>query len=403
MHNACWTGYFTLLANSNWQSLGETLLLTPGRGAIADYSPSGLHIGAALLTLDQGVHKAMFQDRLPRAGDVINASKYFYFDNSFAYHDLIDSMIFFGDPALKLRLPEGDLSTSSFEVSDATAGPDASLVYTATVRNSSIFTTTEPLITVDYPQQWVTVADANGAVDDGDSLSWTLPDLAAGGQNVVTFTLTTNSVLPAGDYDLTVPAEISSNMAPTATLQVTTVTYAEPDLSTSALAVSRPWMGAGQAITVTALLENSGAADSPGSVMALTLPAGMGAPITLSPGLTYSPISHTVSWVGDLPVIAAQVLTFTASAESAPITCTTLAVSGEVVDVLAASTALSATVNLAVPDVDCSGAVNVVDIQLVAGRWGAILGQPEYLYEYDLNGNDAIDVTDITIAANHWN
>ncbi len=55
------------------------------------------------------------------------------------------------------------------------------------------------------------------------------------------------------------------------------------------------------------------------------------------------------------------------------------------------------------PDVNCSGAVNIVDIQLVAGRWGATLGQPEYLYEYDLNGNDEIDVNDIIIAANHWN
>ena len=90
MHNACWTGYFTLLANNNWQALGETLILAPERGAIADYSPSGLHIGAALLTLDQGVHKAMFQDRLPRAGDVINASKNYYFANSIAYHDLIE-------------------------------------------------------------------------------------------------------------------------------------------------------------------------------------------------------------------------------------------------------------------------------------------------------------------------
>lgn len=162
-------------------------------------------------------------------------------------------------------------------------------------------------------------------------------------------------------------------------------------------------MGSGQAVTVTASLENTGAADSPGSALTLTLPAAMSAPIALSPGMTYSPISHTVAWAGDLPVAAAQVLTFTAGAESAPITCTALSVSGDVVDVLAASTALSATVNLAVPDVDCSGAVNVIDIQLVAGRWGAILGQPEYLYEYDLNGNDAIDVIDITIAANHWN
>ena len=73
------------------------------------------------------------------------------------------------------------------------------------------------------------------------------------------------------------------------------------------------------------------------------------------------------------------------------------------VDTLGVLTPLDVVVNLAVPDVNCTGSVNVVDIQLVAGRWGATLGQAEYLYEYDLNGNDAIDVNDIIIAANHWN
>lgn len=137
--------------------------------------------------------------------------------------------------------------------------------------------------------------------------------------------------------------------------------------------------------------------------MTLTLPSGMSAPTFLSPGMTYNPISHTVSWNGDLAVAAPVTLNFAASSAPALITCTALTVDGAVTDTLAASTSLSATVNVAVPDVNCSGAVNIVDIQLVAGRWGAILGQPAYLYEYDLNGNDEIDVNDIIAVANHWN
>ena len=287
-------------------------------------------------------------------------------------------------------------------MSEAAAGPDTSLVYTATVRNTSVFTVTEPLVVADYPQDWTTVSDANGGSNNGDTLSWSLPDLPAGGQDVVTFTLTTNSVLPPGDFDLTVPADISSNMAPTTTLQVTTVTHAEPDLSTSTLAVHRPWVGAGQSVTVTAMLQNTGVADAPGSDLTLTLPSDMGAPTALSPGMTYNAISHTVSWVGDLAVMAPVTLNFTASASPSLVTCTALSVDGAVIDTLAASTPLSATVNVAVPDVNCSGNVDIVDIQLVAGRWAATLGEPEYLYEYDLNGNDAIDVNDIIIAAGHW-
>lgn len=72
-------------------------------------------------------------------------------------------------------------------------------------------------------------------------------------------------------------------------------------------------------------------------------------------------------------------------------------------DTLGVLTPLEVVVNLAVPDVNCTGSVNIVDVQLVAGRWGATLGQPQYLYNYDLNGNDEIDVTDIILAANQWN
>ena len=72
-------------------------------------------------------------------------------------------------------------------------------------------------------------------------------------------------------------------------------------------------------------------------------------------------------------------------------------------DTLGVLTPLEVVVNLAVPDVNCTGSVDIVDVQLVAGRWGATLGQPQYLYNYDLNGNDEIDVTDIILAANQWN
>ena len=58
----CWTGYFiNLFMLNNWPILGETLLLTPQRGSVADLSPSGLHVGDALLVLDQGLTQAVFQ------------------------------------------------------------------------------------------------------------------------------------------------------------------------------------------------------------------------------------------------------------------------------------------------------------------------------------------------------
>ncbi|MCB0255143.1 MAG: hypothetical protein KDI55_15580 [Anaerolineae bacterium] len=110
VHYGCWSGYFLGIQGSsqygnNEQSLGEVLLLTPGKGSIADLSPSGLHIGSALQTLNQGVVKSIFQDRVVRVGDAVTAGKQFFFANSSVWHDVIDTSILFGDPALALRLP----------------------------------------------------------------------------------------------------------------------------------------------------------------------------------------------------------------------------------------------------------------------------------------------------------
>jgi len=101
---ACWSGYFINLIN-DWQTLGETLLITPQRGSVADLSPSGLHLGQALVVLNQGIIRAIFQERIDRLGRAVDAGKAYYFGHSSAWHDVIDSSVLFGDPALRLRLP----------------------------------------------------------------------------------------------------------------------------------------------------------------------------------------------------------------------------------------------------------------------------------------------------------
>ncbi|MEZ4770838.1 MAG: C25 family cysteine peptidase [Caldilineales bacterium] len=407
MHNACWTGYFVLWVN-NLQTLGESLVNTPGRGAIADYSPSGLHIGAALLTLDQGMHKAMFQDRIPRAGDVVNASKYYFFDNSLGYYDLIDSMIFFGDPALKLRLPTADFSDSTMDVSDATADPGATLDYTVTVSNTSVFTAPNVTLTADYPQNLVTVVDAGGAVDNGDTLTWTLSDVrAADADSVVkTFSLAVNNGLPPGLYNVTVPAEIASDLSSAVQLQVNTEVNAAPLMVNSTLDVQRPWIPPGLPITVTATLLNYGTAPSLGTQVTLTLPSELGGPTWMAastgPDPVYDPGARQVLWTGDVTIGSDETVSFSSVVSPTLTACGTFTVTGEVTDTLGVLTPLDVVVNLAVPDVNCTGNVDVIDVQLVAGRWGATLGQPEFVYQYDLNGNDEIDINDIIIAANLW-
>ncbi|MCX6032013.1 MAG: C25 family cysteine peptidase [Chloroflexi bacterium] len=103
-HYDCWSGYFINLI-SDYQALGETLLLSENKGSVADLSPSGLHLGDAMLALNRGVVKAVLQDRQERIGPAMDAARQYYADNSSAWRDMLDTNLLFGDPALKLRLP----------------------------------------------------------------------------------------------------------------------------------------------------------------------------------------------------------------------------------------------------------------------------------------------------------
>ena len=104
---SCWSGYFINLYNfyGDYRSLAEAALLDPTKGSVAVFAPSGLHTGAAQLTLNQGLVKAVFQDRIQPVGDAVNAAKAYYYANAGAWPDVIDTMVLLGDPATKLRLP----------------------------------------------------------------------------------------------------------------------------------------------------------------------------------------------------------------------------------------------------------------------------------------------------------
>lgn len=110
VHLGCWSGYFigiqgSPLYNRNEQSLGEVLTLTPGRGAVADLSPTGLHVGSALLNLNRGLVKALFQDGVTRVGVAVDAARLYFFQSGSGYLDVIDTQVLMGDPAVRLRIP----------------------------------------------------------------------------------------------------------------------------------------------------------------------------------------------------------------------------------------------------------------------------------------------------------
>ncbi len=100
---ACWSGYFVnLLADR--PALAEALLLTPERGSVASLAPSGLHVGSALRVLNQGILHAIFVEGVDRLGPAVDRGRNYFAANSPAWHDVIDTSVLFGDPALKLIL-----------------------------------------------------------------------------------------------------------------------------------------------------------------------------------------------------------------------------------------------------------------------------------------------------------
>ncbi len=408
--NACLTGYFVWnspFANQGYpymQSLAEIMVITPGKASIADLSPSGLHVGSALLTLQRGVHKMLFEERVERAGDVVDAAKWFFFQNSIGWHDVIDTMIYFGDPALKLRYPTGDLSSSTLEVSDATALPSATLNYTLTVNNSSIFTTTHPVVVVDYPQHLATVVNTGGGAHNSDTLTWTLPDGLPGGQQSISFVLQVNPAAAPENFDLVMPATVSSQMAPSVALQATTVILTAPDAVASSLAASRDWLPPGFPVTGTLSLSHDSGLPAPGVQATMTLPVGLGAPTWLSASVgtpVYDPVNHRITWSDDAPAGGPTTVAFSSVISPSLATGGELVVAG-LVTYNAVTTPQTMTINLVIPDVNLSGSVTVADIQQVTARWGAPAGDPLYHPRYDLNADDVIDVLDITIAAQAW-
>jgi hypothetical protein len=108
---SCWSGYFINARGSpqygnSEQSLGEALVLVPGRGSLVDLSPTGLHIGAALVKLNQEIVKAVFQQRQDRVGLAVDRAKGAFFESGEQFADLIDTQVLLGDPAIRLKLPQ---------------------------------------------------------------------------------------------------------------------------------------------------------------------------------------------------------------------------------------------------------------------------------------------------------
>lgn len=101
----CLDGYFIApyLYSAGWESMGEVITRTDGKGAVASWSPTGWGSVYGHDFLDRGFFKAVYQDGVNRISQATNSGLLNLWatgDNL----DLLDTYLLFGDPAMRWSL-----------------------------------------------------------------------------------------------------------------------------------------------------------------------------------------------------------------------------------------------------------------------------------------------------------
>jgi hypothetical protein len=104
----CQEGFFAHPSPS-FSGLSEVLVRATSGGAVASFAPTGWGVAAGHDYLQKGFFDAIYNQGVERLGDATDAGKQYLWDNSNgAYHDLLDTYVLLGDPALKINLSTED-------------------------------------------------------------------------------------------------------------------------------------------------------------------------------------------------------------------------------------------------------------------------------------------------------
>ena len=85
-------------------SLAEALVRTPGKGAIASFSPTGSGVATGHDRLERGLFDAIFKDHIVQLGPATTLSKLYLYSQTASYRDLLETYMLFGDPATRLNV-----------------------------------------------------------------------------------------------------------------------------------------------------------------------------------------------------------------------------------------------------------------------------------------------------------
>jgi hypothetical protein len=86
-----------------FSSLAEAYTRLPLYGAVASFSPTGSGLVSGHDVLERGFFLALFHQGYETLGEAVVQAKRYHYDTTVQDRDLIDTMMVFGDPALRLK------------------------------------------------------------------------------------------------------------------------------------------------------------------------------------------------------------------------------------------------------------------------------------------------------------
>lgn len=146
----CLDGRFHEVASD---ALTEVLIRHPAGGAVAAWAATGLGVAHGHDHLHRGFYRALYQDGEQRLGALTLAGKLALFtgDSLGVFHDLIDTFVLLGDPALRLELVPTDLALTLEEAPTRPLGMGEALVLRYRLRNLGPMPAPDAVVRLNLP------------------------------------------------------------------------------------------------------------------------------------------------------------------------------------------------------------------------------------------------------------
>jgi uncharacterized repeat protein (TIGR01451 family) len=319
----CRTGAFYVNAP---EALGPNFVTAVGRGAVADWSSTGLGVNVGHDLLARGFYAAVFTDSVPTIGLATNASK-----NSMvaggAFIDLVDEFTLFGDPAMRIQTPVAPADVAIYQSAVASSGlaPGSRLTVTLRYANLGTITATGVMITDVIPTGLVNLAftssGASVSAQDGAPYIWNVSDLAPNTGGIITITAQADNTFANNNIlSLVNSASIgtSANEVYLANNSASATIVQIPDLFIGKWAGATNGLRPGSLLTFTLAYSNAGGSTATGVLITDVLASGLLTPSFTSSGASLTPVgSAPYVWsVADLPPGAGGIITLTASTDS---------------------------------------------------------------------------------------